>query len=98
MPKFCRHNLSIDQKGAGSLVGGELTEVLKITEVFFCAALFGVVAASCIMAIKAAFGRKWERKVLDEKEIVMQQIYSVNSSLKDVEVQREDKECQITRL
>ena len=96
--KSHRHHLNIGPQGVGSLVGGQLTEVLKITEVFFCTAVFGVVAASCIMAIKAAFGRKWERKVLDEKEIVMQQMYSVKSSLKDVEVQREDKECQITRL
>ena len=65
---------------------------------FFCTAVFGVVAASTIIAVKAAFGKKWERKVLDEKEIVMQQMYSVNSGLKDVKVQREDKECQITRL
>ena len=82
----------------GSLVGGQLTEVLKITEVFFCTAVFGVVAASAIIAVKAAFGKKWERKVLDEKDIVMQQMYSVNGGLKDVKVQREEKECQTTRL
>ena len=82
----------------GSLVGGQLTEVLKITGVFFCTAVFGAVAASAIIAVKAAFGKKWERKVLDEKDIVMQQMYSVNSGLKDVNVQREEKECQTTRL
>ena len=63
----------------GSLVGGQLTEVLKITEVFFCTAVFGVVAASAIIAVKTAFGKKWERKVLDEKENVMQQMNSMNS-------------------
>ena len=61
-------------KGAGSFVGGQLTEVLEITQVFFCTAIFGTVACSCVMAIKTAFGKKWERKVLEEKEIVMQQM------------------------
>ena len=68
--------------------------MLTITEVFLCAAIFGVVVASCIMAVYAAFGRKWERKVLDEKEIVMQQMYSVKDGLEDVGVQREDEEGQ----
>ena len=72
--------------------------MLEITEVFFYSAIFGVVATSCIMAVKATIGRKWERKVLDEKDIVMQQMYSVNGGLKDVKVQREEKECQTTRL
>ena len=87
-------------KGAGSFVGGQLTEVLEITEVFFCAAVFGIFAASCIMAVKMAFGRKWERKVLDEKEIVMQQINTINGNLKDVRVHSDekDKDAQITRL
>ena len=80
----------------GSLVGGQLTEVLKITEMFFSAAIFGVLAASCIMAVRASFGRKWERRVLDKKEIVMRQMESVNGGLNDVDVQREDKESQIT--
>ena len=38
------------------------------------------------------------RKVLGVKEMVMQQMYSVNGGLKNVEVQKEHKECQITRL
>ena len=50
--------------------------------------------ASCIMAVYAAFGKKWERKVLAEKEIVMQQMYSVYDDFEDVSVQREDKERQ----
>ena len=40
------------------------------------------------MAVRAAFGRKWERKVMDEKEIVMQQMYSESSGLEDVDVQK----------
>ena len=68
--------------------------MLTITEVFLCAAVFGVVVASCIMAVYAAFGKKWERKVLAEKESVMQQMYSVNDDFEDVSVQREDKERQ----
>ena len=70
--------------------------MLEITEVFFCAAVFGVVVASCIMAVRAAFGRKWERKVLDEKEIVMQQMYSESGGLDDVDVQKRDKEDVIS--
>ena len=87
-------------KGVGSLVGGQLTEILDITEVFFCTAVFGVVAATCIMAVKMAFGRKWERKVLDEKEIVMQQMKSVSDNLDEVRAQSGAKEnkIQITRL
>ena len=68
--------------------------MLTITEVFLCAAVFGVVVASCIMAVYATFGKKWEREVLAKKEIVMQQMYSVNDGLEDVGVQREDKEGQ----
>ena len=68
--------------------------MLTITEVFLCAAVFGVVVASCITAVYAAFGKRWERKVLAEKEIVMQQMYSVNDDFEDVSVQREDKERQ----
>ena len=64
-------------KGAGSFVGGQLTELLEITQVFFCTAIFGTVACSCVMAIKMAFGKKWERKVLEDKEIVMQQMHSI---------------------
>ena len=70
--------------------------MLEITEVFFYSAIFGVVATSCIMAIKVTLGRKWERKVLDEKEIVMQQMENVKGSSEDVNEQNEDKECQIT--
>ena len=70
--------------------------MLEITEVFFYSAIFGLVAASCIMAVRVAFGRRWERKVLDEKEIVMQQMNSLNGSLEDVDVQSVDKEHQIT--
>ena len=70
--------------------------MLKITEVFFYSAIFGLVAASSIMAVRVAFGRRWERKVLDEKEIVMQQMNSLNGSLEDVDVQSVDKEHQIT--
>ena len=68
--------------------------MLTITEVFLCAAVFGVVVASCIMAVYAAFGKKWERKVLAEKEIVIQLMYSVNGDFEDISVQREDKERQ----
>ena len=84
-------------KGAGSFVGGQLTEVLDITEVFFCTAIFGMFACSCVLVVKMAFGGKWERKVLDEKEIVMQQMNSINGKLDDVE-SRNDKGIQITRL
>ena len=68
--------------------------MLTITEVFLCAAVFGVVVASCIMAVYATFGKKWERKVLAEKEIVIQLMYSVNGDFEDISVQREDKERQ----
>ena len=71
--------------------------MLEITEMFFCAAIFGVVATSCIMAVKATLGKKWERKVLDEKEIVMQQMNNVNGRSEDVDVQSEDKEHDMTR-
>ena len=69
-------------KGFGSLVGGQLTEVLEITEVFFCTAIFGAIMSSCIMSIRVAFGRKWERKILEEKDIVMQQMNSINDGAK----------------
>ena len=69
--------------------------MLEITEVFFYSAIFGVVATSCIMAVKATIGRKWERKVLVEKENVMQQMNSMNSATEDVDVQSEDKEHEI---
>ena len=91
-------------KGAGSFIGGQLTEVLEITQVFFCAAIFGAVASSCIMAIKSTSGRKWERKVLEEKEIVMQHMNSVKdkSGKKDpdkAEVQNDTgKDNEMTRL
>ena len=65
-------------KGVGSFIGGQLTEVLEITQVFFCTAIFGAVASSCVMAIKMTVGRKWEMTVLKEKEIVMQQMNSIN--------------------
>ena len=81
-------------KGAGSFVGGQLTEVLEITEVFFCASVFGVVAASCIMAVKTAFGGKWERKVLDEKETVMRQMSSISGNLEDVKVHGDGRETE----
>ena len=69
-------------KGVGSLVGGQLTEILEITQVFFCTAIFGAIMSSCIMSIRVAFGRKWERKVLEEKETVMQQMNSINEGAK----------------
>ena len=85
-------------KGAGSFIGGQSTEVLEITEVFFCTAIFGAISSSCIMAIKTTSGRKWERKVLEEKEILMQQ----NSGKMDpdkAEVQNDTgKENEMTRL
>ena len=49
------------------------------------------------MAVKATLGKKWERKVLDEKEIVMQQMNNVNGRSEDVDVQSEDKEHDMTR-
>ena len=88
-------------KGVGSFVGGQLTEILDITQVFFCTAIFGAIMSSCIMCIRVAFGRKWEREVLEEKEIVMQQMNSINDGgkldLSDIQPQNYE-ECQTTKL
>ena len=88
-------------KGVGSFVGGQLTEILEITQVFFCTAIFGVVMSSCIMSIRVAFGRKWERRVLEEKEIVMQQMNSINDggkgNIEDTQVESYE-ECPTTKL
>ena len=55
---------------------------------------------SCVMAVKMAFGGKWERKVLDEKEILMQQMNSINGNLDAVKAHCDDKDKgnQITSL
>ena len=92
-------------KGVGSFVGGQLTEILEITQVFFCTAIYGVVMASCIMLVRVAFGRKWEKKVLEDKEIVMQQMKSINDVNEDYGKERVEDittgnyfEYQITRF
>ena len=86
-------------RGAGSFVGGQLTEILELTEVFFCTAIFGVVMCCCVMSVKVTLGRKWEKKVLEEKEVVMQQMNSINSGRTGEGTQDEkDKEIQTTKL
>ena len=88
-------------KGVGSLVGGQLTEILEITQVFFCTAIFGAIMSSCIMSIRVALGRKWERKVLEEKDIVMQQMNSINDggkgNIEETQVENYE-ECPTTKL
>ena len=88
-------------KGIGSLVGGQLTEILELTEVFFYTAIFGAIMSSFIKVIRLVFGRKWERKVLEEKEIVIKQMNSINDGgkggLEDTQPQN-CEEYQTTKL
>ena len=88
-------------RGAGSFVGGQLTEILELTEVFFCTAIFGVVMCCFVMLVKVTLGRKWEKKVLEEKEVVLQQMNSLNSGGTEAgnDTQDEkDKDIQTTKL
>ena len=69
-------------RGTGGFVGGQLTTTLDITEVFVCIAIFGALCGSLVMAVKMSFGAKWERQVLQEKEVLMEQMKNINGESK----------------
>ena len=88
-------------KGTGGFVGGQLTIALDITQVFVCIAIFGAFSGSLMMVVKMLFGAKWEKQVLQEKEVILQQMKNVNGEARgDLDVWKvpHEIECQTSSL
>ena len=60
-------------KGIGSFVGGQLTDVMGVTDLFVWTAVFSAICNLSVMVVRFIFGARWEREVAAEKELIMGQ-------------------------
>ena len=84
-------------KGTGGFVGGQLTIALDITQVFVLVAIIGAALGCVMLGVKMLFGAEWERHVLQEKEVLMKDMKSINRSSDSVKVPHET-ECETSSL
>ena len=62
-------------KGLGSFIGGQLSQLPQgLTGVFASTSIFTGVAGLLIFLVYSIWGRKWERQVIAEKKIILDEM------------------------
>ena len=59
-------------RGIGSFIGGQLTGVMSVTDLFVWTAVFSAICNLLVIVVRLIFGAKWEREVMAERELIMQ--------------------------
>ncbi len=61
-------------KGIGSFVGGQLNELLGTPNLFKLTGASTVGAATLVIIVYHTIGKKWEKKVLEEKRVILKEM------------------------